>query len=138
MWRDATVTAICPRLSRMVCVIVSRRSIFHSRKSPPPWRRGGLSRDQACAVVAPAQHAPEPLPQRAVCARSPGTTRATAVREVHRLIDQRVRNDVELPVDVIHRPVNAPLRKRVADLGACAEVRPQGERQAAGGFHMYL
>ena len=97
-----------------------------------PWRRGWLSRDQACAVVAPAQHAPEPLPQRAVCARSPGTARATAVREVHSLIDQRVRNDVELPVDVIHRPMDAPLRERVAELGACAEVRPQCRGAASG------
>ena len=67
---------------------------FPLKEKPPPWRRGWLARDQACAVVAPAQHAPEPLPQRAVCARSPGTARATAVREVHRLIDQSVRNDV--------------------------------------------
>lgn len=105
---------------------------FPLKEKPPPWRRGWLSRDQACAVVAPAQHAPEPLPQRAVCARSPGTARATAVREVHSLIDQRVRNDVELPVDVIHRPMDAPLRERVAELGACAEVRPQCRGAASG------
>ena len=105
---------------------------FSTQGKAPPWRRGRLSRDQACAVVAPAQHAPEPLPQRAVCARSPGTARATAVREVHSLIDQRVRNDVELPVDVIHRPMDAPLRERVAELGACAEVRPQARGAASG------
>ena len=34
---------------------------FPLKEKPPPWRRGWLSRDQACAVVAPAQHAPEPL-----------------------------------------------------------------------------
>ena len=35
MWRDEAVAAICPRLSRMVFVMVSRRFIFHSRKAPP-------------------------------------------------------------------------------------------------------
>ena len=92
----------------------------------------GPSRQETMGAVG-APHAPKPLLQLVVCARSPGTTRATAVREVHLLIDQSVRNDVVLPVDVRHRPVNAPLRKRVADLGACAEVRPQC-RGAAGGF----
>ena len=106
---------------------------FPLKEKPPPWRRGWLARDQACAVVAPAQHAPEPLPQRAVCARSPGTARATAVREVHSLIDQRVRNDVELPVDVIHRPMDAPLRERVAELGACAAASSgSGKRPSSG------
>ena len=148
MWRDEAVAAICPRLSRMVFVMVSRKSIFHSMKAPrpPPLAPRGWAREQACALVTPARlarsvggaepshqettgaaggvgpshqettgavgsvgpsrqettaaasgvgpsrqetmgavgapHAPEPLQQFVVCARSPGTTRATAVREV--------------------------------------------------------
>ena len=41
----------------------------------------GPSRQETMGAVG-APHAPKPLLQLAVCARSPGTTRATAVREV--------------------------------------------------------
>ena len=57
MWRDEAVAAICPRLSRMVFVMVSRTSIFHSMKAPrpPPLAPRGWAREQACALVTPAR-----------------------------------------------------------------------------------
>ena len=65
-----------------------------SRRETPAAAGGVGPSRQVTMVAVGAPHAPEPLQQLVVCARSPSTTRATAVREVHRLIDQSVRNDV--------------------------------------------
>ena len=52
--------------------------------------------------------------------------------KVHRFIDQGVRDDIVLAINVIHGLMNSPIRQRVAKLGAGAEVRPQIRGAACG------
>ena len=54
------------------------------------------------------------------------------MRESQSSTGQRVGNHIVLAINVIHGPMNSPIRQRVAKLGAGAEVRPQARGAASG------